>query len=69
MAKTPGWDAQAISETARNAFGGFEEMFTYHHWPERGSHMMPHAGWRITELYGSVAAFVAHWKHKQASAG
>ena len=42
--KESGWDAKAIRDIADKSFGGFEEMFRYHKWPERGRAMMPNAG-------------------------
>jgi len=59
--KNQGWDAQAISRTAKEVFGGYREMFEYHGWPERGSKMMPNAGKRIKEHYGSVENFVVRF--------
>ena len=58
----PGWDAKAISEIASRHYGGFAEMFEKHGWPERGQDMMPKVQARVTEEYGSIAAFVA--KHE-----
>ncbi len=54
----PGWDAKAISRIAKKQFGGFQEMFECHGWPERGSAMMPHVQTRIVEDYGTIQNFV-----------
>ena len=67
--KGPGWDAKAICEIAEKSFGGYENMFKHHQWPERGSKMMLYAGQRIKATYGSVADFVEDWNQKQASDG
>ena len=64
--KEPGWDAKAISEIAKKAFGGFRQMFKHHGWPEQGRAMMPNAGKRVKETYGSVKSFVAHWNGRKA---
>jgi hypothetical protein len=53
----PGWDARAIAEIARQKWGGFEEMFKAHGWPERGEEMMRKVQTRVKEEYCSVRAF------------
>ena len=59
--RTPGWDAQAIADIARDQFGGLKGMFEAKGWPERDAAMMPAVGRRVVEAYGSVAAFVARY--------
>lgn len=53
----PGGDAQAIADIARRRFGGFEEMFRLHGWPERGPDIMRKVRMRVVETYGSVVDF------------
>ena len=56
--RPPGWDAQAIAETARQTYGGMGSMFEAHGWPERGTALMPAVQKRVAEAYGDVEAFV-----------
>lgn len=53
----PGWDAKVIHKIAREEFGGLEEMFETHEWPERGSDMMRQVQRHVKETYGSIKAF------------
>jgi hypothetical protein len=53
----PGWDAKIIHTVAREKFGGLQEMFEHHDWPERGSDMMRHVQRHVKETYGSIRAF------------
>lgn len=55
----PGWDAKAIHALAKARFGGLEQMFVHHGWPERGSQMVQQVQRRVHEHYGSVQAFLA----------
>lgn len=54
----PGGDAKAIARIAQASYGGFEQMFERHGWPERGSDMMRKVQTRVKQEYGSVAVFV-----------
>ena len=64
--REPGWDAKAISEIVQQYFSGkYLSLFKVHGWPERGNKMMPAAGKRIAEQYGSVAAFVESWEGEE----
>lgn len=56
----PGGDAKAITRIAQAQYGGFEQMFEQHDWPERGSDMLRKVQTRVKEYYGSVARFVEH---------
>ena len=53
-----GWDAQAIGRIAKDYYGGMEQMFAHHGWPERGSKMMISAPRHIVAKYGDIEAFV-----------
>lgn len=57
----PGGDSKVIAEIAEKRFGGFQGMFEYHGWPERGSDMMRKVQTRVAETYGSVKAFEKHF--------
>jgi hypothetical protein len=56
--KFPGWDAKAIHRVAKEKYGGLEEMFQHHGWPERGGEIMQRVQARVRDAYGSVEAFV-----------
>jgi 3'-phosphoadenosine 5'-phosphosulfate sulfotransferase len=56
----PGGDAKAITWIAQSRYGGYEQMFEQHGWPERGSDMMRKVQTRVKEHYGSVLRFVEH---------
>lgn len=56
----PGGDAKAITRIAHARYGGYEQMFAHHGWPERGSDMMRKVQTRVKEQYGSVLRFVEH---------
>ena len=58
----PGWDSKAIHSIAGTYYGGLEQMFVKHGWPERGDKLMPNVQRHVKETYGDVEAFVA--KHK-----
>ncbi len=53
----PGWDAKVIHSVARDKFGGLQQMFEHHGWPERGSDMMRYVQRRVKETYGSIKSF------------
>lgn len=57
----PGGDAKAIARIAKERFGGFQRMFEYHGWPERGPDMMRKVQTRVAETYCSVKAFEKHF--------
>ncbi|MBY6048311.1 hypothetical protein [Vannielia litorea] len=59
---SPGGDAKVIGDIGQRVFGGYTGMFTYHHWPERGQHMLRKVQTRVVETYGSVRAFEAHFE-------
>lgn len=61
---TPGGDAKAIAQIAKDHFGDFTKIFEHHGWPERGADMMRKVQTRVAETYGSVLAFEAHFKAK-----
>ena len=56
--RAPGWDAKEIARIAKETYGGLEQMFEAHGWPERGAAMMPSQQRRVADTYGSVEAFV-----------
>jgi hypothetical protein len=60
MTHEPGWDAKAIARIAKERYGGTQQMFEAHDWPERGSQMMTTQQRLVKARYGSIAAFVAH---------
>ena len=62
--RAPGWDAQVITEIAKERYGGFEKMFESHGWPERGADMMRKVQMRVAKKYGSVEAFKEAHKGK-----
>ncbi len=64
-ARTPGWDAKAIAESARRCYGGYEEMFKAHGWHERGEEMMRKVQTRVADTYGSVENFVTEHAHSK----
>lgn len=57
--RAQGWDARAINSIAQERFGGLLGLFEAEGWPERGQAMMPAAGRRVVESYGTVEAFIA----------
>lgn len=57
--RAPGWDARAINRIASERFGGLQGLFEAEGWPERGQAMLPAAGRRVAETYGTVEAFIA----------
>ncbi|TGD44575.1 hypothetical protein EEB11_03020 [Pseudotabrizicola sediminis] len=65
MAHEPGWDSKAIARIAKEKYGGTQQMFEAHDWPERGSKMMTSQQRHVTERYGSVLAFVEHHEGKE----
>ena len=62
----PGEDTKIIAEIAKRKFGNFTAMFEHHGWPERGSEMMRKVQTRVVGAYGSVRAFEARFRPKQA---
>jgi hypothetical protein len=52
-----GWDAKMIAYVARHIYRSYTKMFIEEGWPERGTKMMPAAGKRICEKYGSIENF------------
>lgn len=63
--KGPGWDARAISEVAKNEFGGYAEMFDHFGWPEHGSEMLQQVQKRVADRFGSIERFVEHYTSKR----
>ena len=57
----PGGDSKVIAKIAKERFGGFQGMFEYHNWPERGSDMMRKVQTRVAETYGTIRAFEQHF--------
>ncbi|MFW5881449.1 MAG: hypothetical protein ACOCTP_02910 [Roseicyclus sp.] len=57
----PGWDAKVIHKIAKEEFGGLQQMFEHHAWPERGSDMMRHVQRRVKETYGSIREFAGQY--------
>ena len=59
----PGGDARAISRVAKEAYGGFRQMFAAHGWRAAGDKLMISAPALIVEHYGTIRAFeIAHQK-------
>jgi hypothetical protein len=54
---SPGENGKIVSEIAFECFGGYEKMFVFHGWPERGSDMLRAVQKRIRETYGSIQEF------------
>lgn len=54
----PGGDAKAISRVAKEAYGGFREMFEAHGWGVPAAKLLTSAPALIVDQYGSIAAFV-----------
>ncbi|QLL41903.1 hypothetical protein [Sulfitobacter pontiacus] len=53
----PGWDAKIIHRIAKEKFGGLQQLFEEHDWPERGSEMVGKVQRHVKETYGSIRAF------------
>lgn len=53
-----GWDKAAIGRIARDAYGGYPDLFDAHGWSTDGKMTSQIAPTRVVETYGSVDAFV-----------
>lgn len=60
-ARPPGWDAKIIHKIAKEHFGGLQNMYEHHGWPERGSEMMRFVQKHVKETYGSVDDFATRF--------
>ena len=57
--RSPGWDKRAVNRIAKEQYGGLRAMFDAHGWSTDGRVISQMAPTRVTETYGSVAAFEA----------
>ena len=64
----PGWDAKEIHRIAREHYGGLEQMFAHHEWPQRGNEMMTSVQENVAAHYGTVEKFVHRHKNDVQSA-